>query len=115
MEQVLKEFKMRTHQKSRYQDIDLMRKNEDSDWTPSRRNGQNALWNIETDEYIFENPYYCWRYLIDCESIPCSVREWINEAKSIDNLNELREIIKAREIILKKAKEQQLNGGPCII
>ncbi len=115
MEQVLKEFKMRTQQKSRYQDIDLMRKNEDSDWTQSRRNGQNALWNMETDEYIWENPYYCWRYLIDYESIPCSVREWINEAKSIDNLNELREIINSRETILKNAKVQQLNGGSCII
>ncbi len=115
MEQVLKEFKMRTQQKSRYQDIDLMRKNEDSDWTPSRRNGQNALWNMETDEYIWENPYYCWRYLIVYESIPCAVREWINEAKSIDNLNELREIINSRETILKNAKVQQLNGGSCII
>ena len=115
MQKVLEEFKMRTQQKSRYQDIDLMRKNEDSDWTSSRRNGQNALWNMETDEYIWENPYYCWRYLIVYESIPCAVREWINQAKSIDNLNELREIINSRKTILKNTKVQQLNGGSCII
>ena len=115
MEQVLDEFRMRTQQKSRYQDIDLMRKNEDSDWTPSRRNGQNALWNMETDEYVWENPYYCWRLQVKYESIPCSISDWIREAKSLDNLNKLKKIIDAREKILNQNAENKLIEGPCII
>ena len=115
MEQVLDEFKMRIEQKKQYREIDFMRKEEDSDWSPVKVEGHDALWNMETDEYVWKNPYYCWRLQAKYESIPCSILDWIREAKSFDNLNKLKQNIDAREKILKQNAENKLRGGPCII
>tara|TARA_A100001015_G_C14910683_1_gene680357 strand:- start:507 stop:812 length:306 start_codon:yes stop_codon:yes gene_type:complete len=96
MEDVLQEFKERTQQKAHYNDIDYMRKEEDTDWIVTTAEGRTALWNVETNEYIWENPYYAWRFEIEYESVPMSITEWINNAKGSKNLQKIIQLCKNR-------------------
>jgi len=96
METVLQEFRERTQQKKLYHEIDMMRKEEDTDWIETTRSNQRALWNVETDEYIFKNPYYAWRLEIEYESVPLTLIEWIQEAKGVENLQKVIELARTR-------------------
>ena len=89
---LLEEFKNLTKKQKVYSEIKFIMKNEDTEWIELNRDGQDVLYNSETEEYVWKNPYYAWRLEEKYEAIPLTITEWINDAISPNNLRKIIEL-----------------------
>ena len=99
MEAVLQEFRDKTVLRNMYNDLKLTMKYEETSWEADKRENQDVLYNYDTGETVWKNPYYCWRFREKYFEIPYHITEWIQEN---DSVSELKELIKYTEARIKK-------------